>query len=119
MMTEVRLRMWSGFRNGSEALLTAFRFWISQPCLPRLALRPQHNRSRGQSTTHSQSSPMNSPVVSPVPRPAEFQAHMYNSFLQGRTSDVALRIRGSWDAIYKSHRVVLIQAVRTLSFLSL
>jgi hypothetical protein len=64
------------------------------------------------------SSPMSSPVVvvSPVPRPADFQAHVYNSFLQGRTSDVAIRIRGSWEAIYKFHRVVLIQAVRTLGF---
>jgi hypothetical protein len=62
---------------------------------------------------------MNSPVVSPIPRPAEFQAHVYSSFLQGRTSDVAIRIRGSWDAIYKFHRVVLIQAVCTLSLLLL
>src|SRR5260221_8928395 len=108
------------FRNGSEALLsvpdiTRFAFLD----LSRLALRPQHNKSRGQSTTYSQSSPMNSPVVSPVPRPAVFQAHIYNSFLQGRTSDVALRIHGSWDATYKFHRVVLIQAVGTLSLLSL
>ncbi|KAI0252687.1 hypothetical protein BJV78DRAFT_1200368 [Lactifluus subvellereus] len=53
---------------------------------------------------------MNSPISSPVPRPAEFQAHIYNSFLQGKTSDVALRICASWHAIYKFHRVVLIQA---------
>lgn len=53
---------------------------------------------------------MNSPISSP--RPAEFQAHIYNSFLQGNTSDVALRIRASWNAIYNFHRVVLIQAVR-------
>lgn len=52
--------------------------------------------------------PMDSPVSSP--RPSEFQAHIYNSFLQGRTSDVAIRIRASWDAIYNFHRVVLIQA---------
>jgi len=58
--------------------------------------------------------PMNSLVSSPVPRPSEFQAHIYNSLLQGRTSDVALRIRASWDAVYNFHRVVLIQAVRTL-----
>jgi hypothetical protein len=53
---------------------------------------------------------MNSPISSP--QPAEFQAHIYNSFLQGDTADVALRIRASWNAIYNSHRVVLIQAVR-------
>ncbi|KAF8272353.1 hypothetical protein EI94DRAFT_1796249 [Lactarius quietus] len=51
---------------------------------------------------------MNSPISSP--QPAEFQAHIYNSFLQGDTSDVALRIRASWNAIYNFHRVVLIQA---------
>lgn len=61
------------------------------------------------------SSSMNSPASSPVPRPSEFQAHIYNSFLQGRTSDVAVRIRASWDAIYNFHRVVLIQAVCTPS----
>ncbi|KAH9005925.1 hypothetical protein EDB86DRAFT_3061648 [Lactarius hatsudake] len=54
---------------------------------------------------------MNSPISSPViPQPAEFQAHIYNSFLQGNTSDVSLRIRASWNAIYNFHRVVLIQA---------
>ncbi|KAI0307502.1 hypothetical protein B0F90DRAFT_1620846 [Multifurca ochricompacta] len=53
---------------------------------------------------------MISPISSPVPPPAEFQAHIYNSFLQGKTSDVTLRIRASWDAVYKFHRVVLIQA---------
>ncbi|KAI9445522.1 hypothetical protein H4582DRAFT_2117801 [Lactarius indigo] len=54
---------------------------------------------------------MNSPISSPViPQPAEFQAHIYNSFLQGKTSDVTLRIRASWNAIYNFHRVVLIQA---------
>jgi hypothetical protein len=59
---------------------------------------------------------MNSPVSSP--RPSEFQAHIYNSLLQGRTSDVAIRIRASWDAIYNFHRVVLIQAVGAVFFCS-
>lgn len=69
--------------------------------------------TRGQLAT---SFAMHSPVSSPVPRPSEFQAHIYNSFLQGRTSDVAIRISGaSWDAIYNFHRIILIQAVRTLS----
>jgi hypothetical protein len=83
----------------------------------RLASTLQVKRSVNDLLTSS-SSPMNSPVVSPVPRPAEFQAHIYDSFLQGRTSDVTLRIRGSWHAIYKFHRVVLIQAVCTLRPLS-
>ncbi|KAI0063113.1 hypothetical protein BV25DRAFT_1907234 [Artomyces pyxidatus] len=49
---------------------------------------------------------MNSPTSSP----ADFQAHIYNSFLQGKTADVALRVRGTWEAVYNLHRVVLIQA---------
>ncbi|KAI0271612.1 hypothetical protein BC834DRAFT_860437 [Gloeopeniophorella convolvens] len=53
---------------------------------------------------------MTSPIHSPIPPPAQFQAHVYNSFLQGKTSDVALTIRGTWHAVYKFHRVVLIQA---------
>ena len=67
---------------------------------------------RGQSTASFPS--MNSPASSPVPRPSEFQTHIYNSFLQGRTTDVTLRIHASWNAIYNCHRVVLIQAVCTL-----
>lgn len=55
------------------------------------------------------------PISSPVPPPSEFQANIFNSFLQGETSDVTIRIRASWQAIYKCHRVVLIQAVRTFS----
>ncbi|KAK2461731.1 hypothetical protein APHAL10511_006194 [Amanita phalloides] len=38
------------------------------------------------------------------------QNHLYQAFLQGRTADVALHIRGSWEALYRLHRVVLIQA---------
>jgi hypothetical protein len=120
-----RLRV-CGFRSGSEALLsvpvpdiTRFTFldllavppgspFVLNITSQEVSQRPTHNLPQ-----------MSSPVVSPVPRPAEFQAHIYNSFLQGRTSDVALRIRGSWDATYKFHRVVLIQAVGALSHLSL
>ncbi|KAH9836612.1 uncharacterized protein C8Q71DRAFT_50224 [Rhodofomes roseus] len=42
--------------------------------------------------------------------PADLQNHLYQSFLTRKTADVALRIRGSWHAIYRLHRVVLIQA---------
>ncbi|KAH9945582.1 hypothetical protein B0H21DRAFT_744355 [Amylocystis lapponica] len=42
--------------------------------------------------------------------PADLQSHLYTSFLQRKTADVALRIRGSWNAVYKLHRVILIQA---------
>ena len=46
--------------------------------------------------------------------PRNLQDHLYASFLEGSTADVALHISGSWQAIYKLHRVVLIQAVRFL-----
>lgn len=45
------------------------------------------------------------------PTPADLQSHLYQSFLSRKTADVALRIRGSWHAVYKLHRVILIQAV--------
>jgi hypothetical protein len=41
----------------------------------------------------------------------DIQNHLYISFLEGSTADVALRVRGSWHAIYNLHRVVLIQSV--------
>ncbi|KAF9652044.1 hypothetical protein BDM02DRAFT_3184031 [Thelephora ganbajun] len=42
--------------------------------------------------------------------PRNLQDHLYASFLEGSTADVALHISGSWHAVYKLHRVVLIQA---------
>ncbi|OBZ79877.1 hypothetical protein A0H81_00294 [Grifola frondosa] len=44
------------------------------------------------------------------PSPTDLQSHLYDSFLHRKTADVALRVRGSWNAVYKLHRVVLIQA---------
>ena len=46
---------------------------------------------------------------------SDIQLHLYDAFLNGRTSDVNLHVRGSWEGIYKLHRVVLIQAVRSQS----
>ncbi|KAG6869050.1 hypothetical protein C0993_004723 [Termitomyces sp. T159_Od127] len=44
------------------------------------------------------------------PSAVDIQNHLYTSFLEGSTADVALRVHGTWDAIYKLHRVVLIQS---------
>ncbi|KAI0666226.1 hypothetical protein C8Q78DRAFT_984566 [Trametes maxima] len=44
------------------------------------------------------------------PSPNDLQSHLYASFLQRKTADVALRISGSWHAVYRLHRVILIQA---------
>lgn len=45
------------------------------------------------------------------PSAVDIQHHLYLSFLEGRTTDIALRIRGSWHAIYRLHKVVLTQSV--------
>ncbi|KAG7450725.1 uncharacterized protein BT62DRAFT_1001516 [Guyanagaster necrorhizus] len=47
---------------------------------------------------------------SPLPSPQDLQSHLYHAFLDGKTADVALRISGSWHAVYHLHRVVLIQS---------
>ncbi|KIM47967.1 hypothetical protein M413DRAFT_7093 [Hebeloma cylindrosporum] len=44
------------------------------------------------------------------PSPLDIQSHLYSSFLQASTYDVALRVSGTWNAVYKLHRVVLIQS---------
>lgn len=41
---------------------------------------------------------------------SDIRSHLYSSLLEARTTDVALRVRGSWKAVYRLHRVVLIQA---------
>jgi hypothetical protein len=40
----------------------------------------------------------------------DIQRHLYASLLHARTPDVTLRVRASWHATYKLHRVILIQA---------
>ena len=57
-----------------------------------------------------------SPAIPNAHSPAALQSHIYTAFLERRTADVALHVRGSWHAIYKLHRVVLIQAVSNLSW---
>ena len=60
---------------------------------------------------------MTSPLLAPPgPSAHDLQSHLYLAFLQGRTADVALRIRGSWNAVYSLHRVVLIQSVSAMNF---
>ncbi|KAG1810035.1 uncharacterized protein HD556DRAFT_1317505 [Suillus plorans] len=40
----------------------------------------------------------------------DLQQHIYNSLLESRTADVSLHVYGTWEAIYKLHRVILIQS---------
>jgi hypothetical protein len=56
-------------------------------------------------------------MTAPAPSPINIQNHLYTSFLEGRTADVALRIVGSWSAVYYLHRVVLIQSVSRANLL--
>src|SRR5882762_8400082 len=64
--------------------------------------------SRRRSTSiHPMDSGSSSSSISPI----DIQSHLYASLLEGRTADVALRVRGTWQAVYRLHRVVLIQAV--------
>ncbi|KAF8887738.1 hypothetical protein BD779DRAFT_1719529 [Infundibulicybe gibba] len=49
-------------------------------------------------------------MSSPSPSAVDIQNHLYTSFLEAKTADVALHVRGSWNAIYRLHRVVLIQS---------
>lgn len=48
---------------------------------------------------------------SPGPSASDIQSHLYSSFLQASTYDVAICVTGNWRAVYKLHRVVLIQSV--------
>jgi hypothetical protein len=54
-----------------------------------------------------------SPARAPSTPAFDLQAHLFASLLQGHTADVSLVVHGSWEAVYRLHRVVLIQAVRT------
>lgn len=53
---------------------------------------------------------MASSVLAIRPSAAELQQHLYTSLLHGHTADISLRVRGSWEAVYRLHRVVLTQA---------
>jgi hypothetical protein len=77
---------------------------INVSSLPDL-LHTSKNSSPGRRTRQHRN--MNSPGPSPV----DIQHHLYSSFLEASTADVALHVRGSWEAIYRLHRVVLIQSV--------
>lgn len=54
------------------------------------------------------------PPTSPgSPSSVDLQQHIYNSLLESRTADISLHVKGTWEAVYKLHRVVLIQSVST------
>ncbi|CEL57518.1 hypothetical protein RSOLAG1IB_02259 [Rhizoctonia solani AG-1 IB] len=61
-------------------------------------------------TTLPQSPPGRMLVSSPPHSPRHIQNHLYQMFLEGQTADVAVVVRGSWQALYNLHRVILIQS---------
>ncbi|TFY74563.1 hypothetical protein EWM64_g9451 [Hericium alpestre] len=58
----------------------------------------------------TQISSSNPYMLSASQNSSDLQVHLYSSFLERKTADIALRVRGTWEAVYKLHRVVLIQA---------
>jgi hypothetical protein len=92
--------------SAAEAnFLSSVRVLHASPSLPEL-YSSSHNIHRP--VRRSSPSHMNTAALSSV----DLQQHIYNSLLESRTADVSLHIRGTWEAIYKLHRVVLIQSVR-------
>ena len=51
------------------------------------------------------------PMSPGSPSSVDLQQHIYNSLLESRTADICLHVKGTWEAVYKLHRVVLIQSV--------
>src|ERR1700691_4685510 len=87
---------------------------MTEPSPPSLRIPiPQSDSqstiSRRRSVRIHPMSPGTPPSVSISP--IDIQSHLYTSLLEARTADVALKVRGSWKAVYRLHRVVLIQAV--------
>lgn len=63
-------------------------------------------------TVHDGEKPISPLLVTCMPStPHGIQSHIYDSFLKKQTVDVVLRVQGTWSALYKLHRVVLIQSV--------
>ncbi|KAI8983339.1 hypothetical protein BD414DRAFT_418639 [Trametes punicea] len=85
---------YGSFPDGSHSHFSLSHSLFSQPSSSSL---------RSHVITLTPASPMR-------PTPNDLQSHLYASFLQRKTADVALRISGSWHAVYRLHRVILIQA---------
>lgn len=77
--------------------------------------RPHSNTvtERPMSTAHP-TTPSKMLISSPPHSPRQIQNHLYQMFLAGQTADVAVIVRGSWEALYNLHRVILIQSVSLL-----
>lgn len=88
--------------------LSSARVLHASPSLPDIYSSPSHTTGARTQRFRRINPPMNPATLSS----ADLQQHIYNSLLESRTADVALHVHGTWEAIYKLHRVVLIQSVR-------
>ncbi|KAJ1311644.1 hypothetical protein OPQ81_010120 [Rhizoctonia solani] len=77
---------------------------------PATPPRRQHANTITERPTTGPQSPGRMLVSSPPHSPRHIQNHLYQMFLEGQTADVAVVVRGSWQALYNLHRVILIQS---------
>lgn len=103
-----------GGEDGETWVLGVSHDLFRGPC--ECALDGRDRKMLGRPSIRINSVPFPIPAHTPhlmtlPPSPADIQIHLYSAFLQARTADVALHVRGSWNAIYRLHRVVLIQSV--------
>ena len=89
------------------------RRWLIAACSPWQTTHPTQEMDPFPFAS-SPISPAYTPDAMVAHSPRNLQDHLYASFLEGNTADVALYISGSWHAVYKLHRVVLIQAVSNI-----
>ncbi|ELU41491.1 hypothetical protein AG1IA_04478 [Rhizoctonia solani AG-1 IA] len=78
---------------------------------PATPPRRLHANTISERPTTVPQSPGRMLVSSPPHSPRHIQNHLYQMFLEGQTADVAVVVRGSWQALYNLHRVILIQSV--------
>ncbi|CUA77499.1 hypothetical protein RSOLAG22IIIB_02514 [Rhizoctonia solani] len=77
---------------------------------PSTPPRRQHANTLTERPTTAPQSSGRMLVSSPPHSPRHIQNHLYQMFLEGQTADVAVVVRGSWQALYNLHRVILIQS---------
>ncbi|KAF8680249.1 hypothetical protein RHS04_04625 [Rhizoctonia solani] len=77
---------------------------------PATPPRRLHANTISERPTTVPQSPGRMLVSSPPHSPRHIQNHLYQMFLEGQTADVAVVVRGSWQALYNLHRVILIQS---------
>ncbi|KAH7345195.1 hypothetical protein B0J17DRAFT_31740 [Rhizoctonia solani] len=83
---------------------------INPAMSPATPPRRPHANTITERPTVAPQSPGRMLISSPPHSPRNIQNHLYQMFLEGQTADVAVVVRGSWQALYNLHRVILIQS---------